>query len=35
MEQEKNQKAATIRKVVIGALIGFALFLVQRKSYFL
>jgi membrane fusion protein (multidrug efflux system) len=34
MEQEKNQKAATIRKVVIGALIGIALFFGAKKIMF-
>ena len=34
MEQEKNQKAATIRKIVIGALIGFALFFGVKKIVF-
>ena len=34
MEQEKNQKVAIIRKVVIGALIGFALFFGVKKLVF-
>ena len=34
MEQEKNQKVATIRKVVIAVLIGFALFFGVKKIVF-